>query len=58
MSVIGISMRCYLCCNKVRSGVYHPRMLYDAFADGDWSSEDPYHQIMKKRWMKRSRGLH
>jgi len=41
MSVIGISMRCYLCCNKVRSGVYHPRMLYDAFADGDWSSEDP-----------------
>ena len=41
MSVIGISMRCYLCCNKVRSGVYHPRRLYDAFADGDWSSEDP-----------------
>ncbi len=33
MSVIGISMRCYLCCNKLRSGERDPRSLYDSFAD-------------------------
>jgi hypothetical protein len=33
MSVIGIGMRCYLCCNKLRSGDRNLRSLYDSFAD-------------------------
>ena len=33
MSVIGIGMRCYLCCTKLRSGDRDLRSLYDSFAD-------------------------
>jgi hypothetical protein len=33
MSAIGISMRCYLCCGKLRSGERDLRRLYASFAD-------------------------
>ncbi|KAL3806383.1 hypothetical protein ACHAXA_006373 [Cyclostephanos tholiformis] len=33
MSVVGIGMRCYLCCDKLRSGERDMRRLYDSFAD-------------------------
>jgi hypothetical protein len=40
MCVIGISMRCYLCCDKLRSGDRDWRSLYDSFADGEESHDD------------------
>ncbi len=40
MSIIGISMRCYLCCKKLRSGDRDLRSLYDSFADGVESHDD------------------
>ena len=40
MCVIGTAMRCYLCCDKLRSGDRDWRSLYDSFADGEESHDD------------------